>query len=180
MNEKAVDLAGMLAAVVASHRAAYPGRSFLLDGPGEAVAWGDADLLSLAFSNLVGNAVKYSPTGAPVTVTIEQRGEVVRVVVADQGIGVPAEDLPRIFERFHRASNARGVTGSGIGLHMVRQIVELHDGKVTAESDVGHGSRFIVDLPAEDLGEENTFMRSGNKNGNPRSRPTGKGVANAR
>jgi two-component system, OmpR family, sensor histidine kinase MprB len=103
----------------------------------------DAVLVERALSNLLDNAVKYSPPGAPIEVTVRD-GE---VVVADHGPGVAAEDLPRIFDRFYRAAAARGKPGAGLGLAIVREAAEAHGGTATAESGAG-GARFTLTLPA--------------------------------
>jgi len=101
-------------------------------------------------TNLVGNAIKFTPRGGRVTVGVrgEPDGSAV-ITVADTGIGIDAAELPRIFDRFFRgarASEARG-SGSGLGLAIVRSIVEMHGGTVTVESRLGAGSTFRVVLP---------------------------------
>jgi len=108
---------------------------------------GDAKLLFQVFSNLLSNAVKYSPHGGLIEVEAEAAtGEVV-VSIADRGIGVPAADLERLFERYHRGSNVSGIVGTGVGLYLVKMAVELHGGSVTVESKEGDGSRFTIRLP---------------------------------
>jgi signal transduction histidine kinase len=103
------------------------------------------------FNNLVGNAAKYSPDNTPIEIEAQPADDGVVVAVRDRGIGIPAEDLPHVFDRFHRAGNAQGIAGSGIGLHMARQIVELHGGRIEVGSAVGEGSCFTVRLrPAPD------------------------------
>ncbi len=147
LNRSRFDLACALASVIAAQQAASGGRDFRVDAPASLPTVGDPELLSLALNNLVGNAVKYSPEGTPVDIHLQAEGNELRVIVADAGIGIPEDDIPRIFERFHRAMNARGIAGTGIGLHLVRQIVELHGGTVRVDSGVGRGSRFVVRLP---------------------------------
>ena len=102
----------------------------------------DPDLLERAVSNLLDNAVKYSPEGAPVEVTV-RGGE---VIVADHGPGIAAEDLPRVFDRFYRAAAARSKPGSGLGLAIVREAAEAHGGTASAESTAA-GARFKLVLP---------------------------------
>jgi signal transduction histidine kinase len=102
--------------------------------------------------NLLNNAIKYSPEGGEVTVTIRlerEAGEPWAVLaVQDRGIGIPATDLPHIFERFQRGRNAEGhIAGTGIGLAGVRQVVEHHGGRVTVESQEGRGTTVTVRLP---------------------------------
>ena len=102
----------------------------------------DPVLLERAVSNLLDNAVKYSPPGAPIEVTVRE-GE---VVVADHGPGVAPEDLPRIFDRFYRAASARSLPGAGLGLAIVREAAEAHGGRATAETSPA-GARFRLTLP---------------------------------
>jgi PAS domain S-box-containing protein len=118
---------------------------------------GDALRLEQVLQNLIGNAVKYSPAGGPVEVRLERqpalRGieqrERVRVAVRDQGIGIPQTALPQLFQRFYRATNAddRQFAGLGIGLYVVKEIVELHGGTIAVESKEGRGSTFTFWLP---------------------------------
>jgi two-component system, OmpR family, sensor histidine kinase MprB len=103
----------------------------------------DPVLLERAVSNLLDNAVKYSPEGAPIEVTVRD-GE---VVVADHGPGVAEEDMPRIFDRFYRAAAARSKPGAGLGLAIVREAAEAHGGRATVESSP-RGARFRLTLPA--------------------------------
>jgi signal transduction histidine kinase len=100
--------------------------------------------------NLVDNAVRFTPPGGAVTIKAEADGDRVRVVVADTGVGVGSEHLPRLFERFYRAdpSRSRDGGGTGIGLAIARSIVEGHGGRITAESAPGRGATFTFDLPA--------------------------------
>ncbi len=146
LHEETIDLGGVLAAAVDQHRAAAPDRDIRLEEAALPFAWGDAGLLGLVFANLVSNAVKYSPDGSPVEVTAAEEGGALCVSVRDHGIGIPAADLPHIFERFHRARNVGTIGGSGIGLHMARQIVDLHGGTIAVSSRPGSGTTFTVRL----------------------------------
>jgi two-component system, OmpR family, sensor kinase len=109
---------------------------------------GDGKLLFHAFSNLISNAIKYSPPGSPIEVVARQEAGWLVVQVRDRGIGIPARDRERLFERYFRGSNATGIAGTGVGLHLVAMVVALHRGEVLAESLEGVGSRFVVRLPA--------------------------------
>jgi signal transduction histidine kinase len=93
--------------------------------------------------------VKYSPTGGRITVTTRADGEQVRLDVRDEGLGIPPEALETIFERYSRVDSqaTKDIQGTGLGLPIVRQIVQLHSGKVWAESELGRGSVFHVVLP---------------------------------
>ncbi len=110
----------------------------------------DEDRLIQVLTNLVGNAIKFTPSGGQITIEAEKRGNEVYIAVQDTGIGIPAEHLPRIFDRFYRVdrSRARGTGGSGIGLTIARHLVEAHGGRIWAESEgEGKGSRFTIALP---------------------------------
>ncbi|MGA9350615.1 MAG: ATP-binding protein [Anaerolineae bacterium] len=109
----------------------------------------DRDRLKQVFINLLDNAVKYCPEGSKVQVRLEIDGESMVVEVADDGPGIPEEDLPHIFEKMYRVEKerTRAVEGSGLGLSIVKRIVELHDGQIAVESTVGKGTAFRVRLP---------------------------------
>jgi two-component system sensor histidine kinase/response regulator len=114
-----------------------------------AAVFGDEGTLTEAVLNLIGNAVKYSRPGGRVTVTAVRELEKVVVSVADTGVGIPEADLPRIFDGFYRGQAAEsGTSGAGIGLAVTRRIVEIHGGAVTAKSEPGRGSTFVITLPA--------------------------------
>ncbi|MER5206653.1 ATP-binding protein [Streptomyces sp. NPDC002825] len=119
-------------------------------GPGTVRLHGDPDRLRQALGNLVGNAVRHTPPGGRVRLELGERDEMVRIAVGDTGSGIPAADLPYLFDRFWRADAARGraTGGSGLGLSIARQIVADHDGAVEVTSEVGVGSVFTVVLPA--------------------------------
>jgi signal transduction histidine kinase len=112
---------------------------------------GDARRLGQVLDNLMGNAIKFSPTGGEVTVTVARRDARVVVSVADQGIGISADDLPHIWERFYQAdtSATRRFVGSGLGLAIVKRIVEAHGGEVGVISTPGQGSTFSFTLPVQ-------------------------------
>ena len=97
--------------------------------------------------NLIDNAVKYSPPGTPIDVELTSTPDAMRIAVRDQGPGIQPEERSRIFEPFHRTSNA--APGVGLGLHIAREIVELHGGTLTVDSPADGGSRFVVSLPRE-------------------------------
>ncbi|MBI3444131.1 MAG: hybrid sensor histidine kinase/response regulator [Magnetospirillum sp.] len=146
LHEKSFAIAPMIEVALAHYRVAAPTHLYSTRTEPELAVWGDPGMVALVINNLVGNAVKYSPAGSEITVGSSQDGSDVAITVEDQGMGIPAEDLEHIFERFHRAPNSKGIPGSGIGLHMVRQIVEMHGGSVTVESRLRKGSRFTVRL----------------------------------
>ncbi|MCU1667529.1 MAG: sensor histidine kinase [Blastococcus sp.] len=114
---------------------------------------GDWELLSLALLNLVDNALKYTAPGDRIEVRARETAGSVVVEVADTGPGIPPEDLPHIWEELYRSTRARGVAGSGLGLALVRAVVEQHGGTVAAESRVGRGTVVRVQLPSGVAGE---------------------------
>ncbi len=140
--------AELLREVLRTHRESSPGAQIIEDlraAPNKIV--GDRALLFQAFSNLVANAVKYSPDGAPIRVEADADAERLRVRVLDRGVGVPEADLARVFDRYYRGSNVGGITGTGVGLYLVKTVVSLHAGKVDVESREGEGACFTVRLP---------------------------------
>ena len=108
---------------------------------------GDARRLGQVVSNLLGNAIKFTPPTGSITTRIEVDPRFVATVVEDSGPGIAAEELPGIFERFTRAKGSEGIVGSGLGLMIARQIVEAHGGSIGVESALGRGSRFWFRLP---------------------------------
>jgi signal transduction histidine kinase len=108
---------------------------------------GDRDRLKQVFINLVSNAIQYTPQGGEVFLSLEQIKDQARVIVRDTGPGIPAEDLPHIFERFYRAekSRTRGKsTGFGLGLSIANWIVERHGGRIEVLSQEGKGTTFVI------------------------------------
>lgn len=110
---------------------------------------GDAKYLPMVFENLISNAIKYSKRRTKITVSIHRTASSVYVVISDQGVGIADDDLPTLFEKFSRAANEQNGdgNGTGIGLYLVQQVVEMHHGAVSVESTLGKGSKFTVQLP---------------------------------
>jgi signal transduction histidine kinase len=119
----------------------------------DARVWGDKRAVYQILSNLISNAIRYSPEEGEISITAETRGAVTRIRVRDTGIGIPKEDRERIFERFFRIDRARAREqgGSGLGLAIVKYLVEAQGGRVTVSSAPGKGSLFTVVLPARAL-----------------------------
>ncbi|MBA3413829.1 MAG: cell wall metabolism sensor histidine kinase WalK, partial [Chloroflexia bacterium] len=109
----------------------------------------DADRLAQVVTNLVGNAIKYSPDGGRVTLRLRRDGDDVLLSVGDQGIGIPEDLLERVFEPYVRAAAAgeTGIVGTGLGLPIARELVALHGGRIWAESRPGAGATLTVRLP---------------------------------
>jgi two-component system OmpR family sensor kinase len=143
-----MDMAALLHEVCQVHREMTPGAQIteqLAQTPMPMA--GDAKLLFQVFSNVLSNAVKYSPHGGAIAVAAEVAAGDAVVRISDRGIGIPAADLDRLFERYHRGSNVSGIVGTGVGLYLVKMAVELHGGRVEVESKEGDGARFTIRLP---------------------------------
>jgi signal transduction histidine kinase len=144
-----LDLAKLLHDVCQLHRE-FALRSHIREdfGGGPLPVVGDAKLLFQVFSNLLSNAIKYSPGGDPIAIEAHAEAGEVLVSVEDRGIGIPEKDRDRLFARYARGSNVSGIVGTGIGLYLVKMVIDLHQGRVAVESREGEGSRFIVRLPS--------------------------------
>lgn len=146
-----VDLCAIIARVVANAGPRVAEHRVVVDAaPALSAVFVDGDKLTQVLVNLLDNAIKYSPDDGEITVTGWLEGDTVRLRVQDQGLGMPADALETIFERYRRldlAEQHQVIGGTGLGLPIVRQIVELHGGEVWAESVLGQGSTFHVRLP---------------------------------
>lgn len=109
---------------------------------------GDPDRLHQITVNLLTNALKFTPSGGTVTLTVEPMGDLAKLEVADTGPGIPADELPRVFERFWRGTGAPHSAGSGIGLAIVAELAKAHGGRVTVDSTPGSGATFTMMVPA--------------------------------
>jgi two-component system phosphate regulon sensor histidine kinase PhoR len=118
----------------------------------DADVWCDSEAVSQILSNLLDNAIKYTPAGGRITVGAEVHGRFVELHVRDTGIGIPAEELPRLFERFYRVDKARSreLGGTGLGLSIVKHLVAAHNGATRVESRTGEGSTFFFTLPMDE------------------------------
>lgn len=108
---------------------------------------GDEHLLQEVWLNLIQNAIKFSNQNGKIKVSLSKNADTVKVKITDEGIGIAEEDKNRIFERFYKGEKSRSKDGNGLGLVIVKKIVELSNGKVYFESEMGKGATFIVDLP---------------------------------
>ena len=123
------------------------GLSLQLDVPPEPIEiHGDPAQLRRAISNLIDNAIKFTPEGGVVTIGLKKNAAVIELCVQDTGIGIPEEDLPQLFSRFHRGRNVANYPGNGLGLAIVKAIVEAHGGSVSA-ANTSPGARFCITLP---------------------------------
>jgi signal transduction histidine kinase len=120
----------------------------LADGDPSVRVEADADKLKQILINLLDNAVKFSPPEASVRVRAQPAAAALRILIEDQGPGVPVEDVPHLFERFFRGRSAGAATGSGLGLAIAKNLARLHGGDITLKSAPGQGSTFTLNLPA--------------------------------
>jgi PAS domain S-box-containing protein len=150
LEREAVDLSELAREVVMrnSEPAALAGSPLRLDAPRPVQGNWDPGRIEQIADALIANALKYG-RGRPIEIRVEADGIVARLVVRDQGIGIAKEDQARIFERFERAASARHYGGLGLGLWIVRQVVEAHGGRIGVASEPGQGSTFTVELPLD-------------------------------
>jgi two-component system OmpR family sensor kinase len=135
---------------VADARVRDPQRPIRYDAPSRPIEVDvDPDRFRQVLANLLGNALTHTPDGTPVTVTLTTADSTARLTVADQGPGLPPEQVARLFERFYRAdpSRSRARGGTGLGLAIVEAVVQASGGTVTCTSSVGAGTSFVITLP---------------------------------
>ncbi|HBY92762.1 MAG TPA: hypothetical protein DEP84_02175 [Chloroflexi bacterium] len=147
--------ADMISAVIERMRAFVDDHHFVLEMPASLPPLRcDRRTVELLLNNLLDNAVKYSPSGTTVTVRACSEAETLKVVVIDEGAGIPAHVLPRVFERFYRGANRQRAPGTGLGLAICRRVAEAHCGTLTAASAPAAGSTFTLMLPLEGPNDE--------------------------
>lgn len=157
LRKEELELAGLVESVVSSHQDAEPSRSqgqqrhsfelSIATGPFPVV--GDRQRLEQVVSNLLGNALKYSPRGGILRVSLSRVGDGFALSITDPGIGIPAADIPSLARRYFRASNvsAENFPGMGLGLSLVKDILDLHGGRLLVQSEQGQGTTVTVFLP---------------------------------
>ncbi len=145
-----LDLAGVARDLVDQHQIPAEAQGVRLSAalPATAMIYGDRIQIERMLSNLLGNAIKYTPSGGQVSVRLSVDGDQVRLAVEDTGVGIAPDHLPHIFDRFYRVPSADPEKGLGLGLSFVAWIVKAHGGTVQVESRLQEGTRFIVTLPA--------------------------------
>jgi len=149
LEKRPVELDRVMLDALADMRTVAQGRRLEVENFEPTVVQGDADRLKQLLVNLMDNALKYSPTDAPVTIELRNSSGEAILTVRDDGIGISADDLPHVFERFYRADPARSRDpgGTGLGLAIARWIVEQHEGTISLESSTGLGTTVTVRLP---------------------------------
>jgi two-component system sensor histidine kinase BaeS len=143
-----VDLAGVAAAAAAALSQQFQAADLRLETQLEpTVVKGDSHRLHQVITNLLTNALKFTRPGGQVKVEVRPDGANALLVVSDSGIGIPAEELPHVFERFWRGTQAQSIAGSGIGLTVVAELVRVHGGRAKVESEPGQGTRILITIP---------------------------------
>jgi signal transduction histidine kinase len=161
LRRRRTDLVGLVRALLSDYQERTRRHRLVVEaGAPELAGLWDADRLGRVIGNLLDNAIKYSPAGGEIAVSLAQQADAgmewAVLTVQDSGLGIPAADLPRVFDWFHRAQNVRAeVKGTGIGLASAQRIVEHHGGVLEVASGEGVGSTFTVRLPLARLAEEN-------------------------
>jgi len=148
LKKEITSLPGIVKQVIMECQVQFKNRSVRLNIEGkERQLLLDSQLISHAISNLISNALKYSPEAKDPDVTVRFEQESVQIEVKDYGIGIPSRDQASLFESFSRASNVGDIEGTGLGLVIVKQFIEMHGGEIKFQSEVGKGTSFIVNIP---------------------------------
>jgi PAS domain S-box-containing protein len=149
VRREPVELTELAESALRGFRTGHPDREFTLSAQGSVVALGDATRLDQVLTNLVSNAIKFSPVDRPVQVSVRRDGEHALLSVHDRGRGIPEDKLEEVFQKFHRLEdpNVMETGGAGLGLYIVRQLVTAMGGEVDVTSRLGEGSSFVVRLP---------------------------------
>lgn len=147
--------------------AAKKNLAFSVQADANPAVWATRDHIRQLWTNLISNAIRYTPEGGQVSVSLTVRGDVVEGVVEDTGIGIAQEDLPRIFDEFYRTRTAKEMVsgGTGLGLPIVKRIVETYGGSIRVESEVGKGSRFTFTLPLHAEAQSETAAQAPHRAG---------------
>jgi signal transduction histidine kinase len=148
VGDERVEFDEVISTVLAGFAQVADGHSFLRDGEAGVVVRGDRSKLIEVLSNLVDNAVKYSPDGGPITIACQREGTSLKVSVSDRGLGIPGSELPRLFERFHRIERpeTEHIRSTGLGLYIVRELVTLMGGDVAVASVAGESTTVTLSL----------------------------------
>ena len=149
LSNDLVDLADLVMRVVESVQPVFASHQLRTNIIARSQIIGDAMRLEQVLQNLLSNAVKYSPNASVIDIRLDRHGEMARIAIRDYGIGIAADAIPQLFQRFYRAPNTeqQGISGIGVGLYVVQEIIALHHGTVSVESVEGQGSTFTLMLP---------------------------------
>jgi PAS domain S-box-containing protein len=175
LNPAECDVAALARAAVERVRVAGTPHRVTFEAPETPVmGWWDATRIAQVLDNLLSNAAKYSPDGGEIAVRVTAGATEARVEVSDQGIGIPADVIPQLFDRFYRVGEAR-VEGLGLGLHITRELIHAHGGRIEVESERGQGSRFTVILPYDGIGASSAPRGAASDPARPTTTPRSSG-----
>ncbi|MEW9051556.1 MAG: ATP-binding protein [Neobacillus sp.] len=149
-EKKYVDVAPILEDIIETYQLNNPTHEIHLErGTDQTTVYGDKDKLAQVFNNILSNAIKYSPNGGNIFVHLFADGSQLKIAIKDEGLGIPADALDKLFTKFYRVDNSdrRKIGGTGLGLAIVKEIVKAHEGDITAESAPGDGSVFTIIFP---------------------------------
>jgi len=158
MKREEIDLVSLVNGIVSQYEGEISKKkqAFKKDIPQKLGSiWADKDKLTEVIINLLSNAIKYTPSGGNITVKLEEKEKEVRFEISDTGPGIPKEHFQSVFDKFERIT-AEKEEGTGLGLPIAKDIIELHKGKIWVESESGKGSKFIFVLPRDFRGVENS------------------------
>lgn len=149
-EKKYIDLLGRIEKVVDAQKINTTKHHFKIEVDSNfTTVLGDKDKLEQVFTNLIGNAIKYSPNGGEVSIRIYQDGKYIKTAIKDEGLGIPVSSIDKLFSKFYRVDNSdhKAIGGTGLGLSIVKEISQAHDGDITVSSTYGEGSIFTLALP---------------------------------
>ena len=152
MNRSLFSITDAAKTIIDSLNIAAKEKGIILEGiiPDKKIEiWGDPDKLNQVISNLVDNAIKYNRPEGKIQISLEEDDDSIAISVTDTGVGIPKDDLDKVFDRFYRVENINtaGVPGTGLGLSIVKDIVNMHKGAISVKSEINNGSKFTVALP---------------------------------
>jgi two-component system, OmpR family, sensor histidine kinase VicK len=147
VNKEVFDLKELITQIVSDTSIMFSGHNIAFVPCGAVPVEADPVKIGSVLSNLLINAAKYSPRGKNIEVKCETLDDLVQISVRDEGFGIKAQDLEKLFERYYRVDDNRYISGFGIGLYLAAEIISRHEGKIWAESRVGEGSTFYFSLP---------------------------------
>lgn len=107
----------------------------------------DPELMRLALRNLLSNAIRHSPQDSPVHLDAVGGDNGIAISITDRGHGIPSDELPKLFQKYFRGRRAAGKPGTGLGLYLVKRVIDLHQGSIRVDSQLGHGTTFVISLP---------------------------------
>jgi len=149
LDKQEFDLGALMENIVAETTLTVSTHNLTLKGCAQVMIYADQDKISSVITNLIGNAIKYSPKGTMVQIACETTANKVQVSVRDEGIGLKPQDKEKVFDRYYRVENShtQHISGFGIGLYLSAEIIRRHEGEIWVESEPGAGSTFYFSLP---------------------------------